>query len=198
MSNNFFTNDDENWFYNTKDNSSLFTLNSGDGKMTIPAGDELSNSSTMYYRMRSIDSTETIGSWHTGYFHLPGHSITMDGNYGTLSVGFDDLGLTENTIEDTFIDSNDKNSNMGSDGNFTVGSSSNSDQYGLLRLNLDDLGLHHNSSIISADIVMTRESYSGNADVSLHIMDDEEWVEDSVTWRKYDGCLLYTSDAADE
>mgnify|MGYP001177181361 FL=1 len=187
MSNNFFSNDDENWFYNTKDNSSIFTLNSGDGMMTIPAGDELSNSSTMHYRMRSIDSTETIGSWQTGYFHLPGHSITMDGNYGTLSIGFDDLGLTENTIEDTFIDFNNKNANLGSEENFTVGSSSSSDQYGLMRLNLDDLGLHHNSSIISANIIMTRDSFSGTADVSMHIMDGEEWTEDGVTWRKYDG-----------
>ena len=187
MSENFLSNDDDNWYYNTKDNSSLFTLGSGNGEMTVPTGDDLSNSSTMFYRMRSIDSTETIGPWVTGYFHLPGHSIAMSGNYGTLSVGFDDLGLNEFSIEDTFIDSNNKNANLGSEENFTVGSSSSSDQYGLMRLNMDHLGLHHNSSIISANIDMTRDSFSGSADVSMHLMDGEEWTEDGVTWKRYDG-----------
>ena len=72
----------------------------------------------------------------------------VDG-YGQFTFSFDDLGLVEKTIEDSFIDSTGavKNTNMGSEANITVGSSSSSDQYGLLRLNLDDVGMHHNSSL---------------------------------------------------
>ena len=54
---------DDTWFYNTKDNSSLFTISSGSGEMQVPTGDELSNATTMYYRMRTVDSTDTIGAW---------------------------------------------------------------------------------------------------------------------------------------
>ena len=193
LSPDFKSDADDTWYYNTVDNSTLFTINSGDGTMDVPAGDELSNSTTMYYRMRSIDSTDTIGSWNEGYFHLPGHSVNEVGSYGQISFGFDDLGLTEKTIEDTYIDSNGvaKNSNMGSDENMTIGSSSTADQYGLLRFNLDDVGLHSNSSIISANLVMERSAHSDSADVSFHMMDAEDWTETGVTWRKYDGTYYW-------
>ena len=46
-----------------------------------------------------------------------------------------------------------------------------------MRVNLDDVGLHTNATIISASLVMERSSYSGTADVSMHIMDSEEWTE---------------------
>ena len=76
---------------------------------------------------------------------------------------------------------------MGSEANITVGSSSSADQYGLLRLNLDDVGMHHNSSLVSATLSLDRGSFSGSAEVSFHIMDGEDWTESGVTWRKYDG-----------
>jgi len=193
LSPEFKSDADDTWYYNTVDNSSLFTINAGDGTITIPAGDELANSSTMYYRMRTIDSTDTMGSWETGHFHLPGHSVTEVDGYGKISFGFDDLGLADKTIEDTFVDSNGvaKNANMGSDENITVGSSSSTDQYGLMRFNLDDLGLHSNSSIIDANLVFDRTGYSGSADVSFHVMDNEDWTETGVTWRKYDGTYYW-------
>ena len=141
LSNNidFKSDSDSAWYYNTIDNSSLFTINTvaGEGSMVVPNGHELSNSTTMYYRMRAIDSAGTIGAWSTGNFHLPGHSVSLVDGYGQFSFSFDDLGLVEKTIEDSFIDSSNvaKNTNMGSDGNITVGSSSSTDQYGLLRIN---------------------------------------------------------------
>ena len=145
--------------------------------------------------MRSIDSAGTIGQWQTGYFHLPGHNVTENGStgYGEVTITFDDLGLIDKTIEDTYVDSNGvaKNSNMGTDGTLTVGSSSSADQYGLLRLNMDDIGLHANSSIISANMVMTRDSYSGTAEVSYHVMENDMWTENGVTWRKYDGTYYW-------
>jgi len=197
LSNNidFKSDSDSAWYYNTIDNSSLFTINSaaGEGSMVVPNGHELSNSTTMYYRMRAIDSAGTIGAWSTGNFHLPGHSVSLVDGYGQFSFSFDDLGLVEKTIEDSFIDSSNvaKNTNMGSDGNITVGSSSSTDQYGLLRINLDDIGMHDNSSIVSAILSLERLSFSGSPVVSFHIMDGEEWTETGVTWRKYDGTYYW-------
>ena len=111
--------------------------------------------------MRAVDSAGTIGTWNSGYFHLPGHSVSEVDGYGQFTFSFDDLGLVEKTIEDSFIDSTGavKNTNMGSEANITVGSSSSSDQYGLLRLNLDDVGMHHNSSIVSATLSLDRVSF---------------------------------------
>ena len=197
LSNNidFISDSDSAWYYNTVDNSSLFTINAGtgEGAMTVPNGHELSNSTTMYYRMRAVDSAGTIGTWNSGYFHLPGHSVSEVDGYGQFTFSFDDLGLVEKTIEDSFIDSTGavKNTNMGSEANITVGSSSSADQYGLLRLNLDDVGMHHNSSIVSATLSLDRVSFSGSAEVSFHIMDGEDWTESGVTWRKYDGTYYW-------
>lgn len=197
LSNNidFKSDSDSAWYYNTIDNSSLFTINTaaGEGSMVVPNGHELSNSTTMYYRMRAIDSAGTIGAWNTGNFHLPGHSVSLVDGYGQFSFSFDDLGLVEKTIEDSFIDSSNvaKNTNMGSDGNITVGSSSSTDQYGLLRINLDDIGMHDNSSIVSAILSLERLSFSGSPVVSFHIMDGEDWTETGVTWRKYDGTYYW-------
>ena len=127
LSNNidFKSDSDSSWYYNTVDNSSLFTINAaaGEGSMVVPSGHELSNSTTMFYRMRAIDSAGTIGTWNTGYFHLPGHSVSEVDGYGQFTFGFDDLGLIDKTIEDSFIDSSGaaKNTNMGSEANITVG-----------------------------------------------------------------------------
>ena len=183
---------DDFWYYNTVDNSSLFTINSGNGEMTIPTGNELDNSTTMHYRMRAIDSSDTYGQWKTGYFHLPGHSVTEVGNYGQITIDFDDLGLSEDTIEDTFIDSSSagRNTNMGTEGNITIGTSYQDEQYGLMIFNLDDIG-HYNSSIISANLSFERNTFSGAANVSLHIMDSEDWTELGATWRKYDGTYYW-------
>ena len=178
---------DDFWYYNSVANSSLFTFGLGTGEMTIPIGHELSNSSTIHYRVRATDANYTVGEWKTGYFHLPGHTVSLSGTYGTVSFDFDDLGLSDDTFEDTFINSSQRNSNMGSESNFTVGTSSNSEQYGLIRINLDDVGLHSNSSIISANLSLERLIHSGDAVVSVHAFYGEEWTENGATWRKYDG-----------
>ena len=184
---------DDYWYYNTVDNASMFTITSGNGEITIPSGHDLSNATTMYYRMRAIDSSGTYGSWSNGYFHLPGHTTSQVGNYGQITIDFDDLGLIEDTIEDTFIDSSSayRNTNMGGEGNITIGASSSSEQYGLMRFNLDDIGLHSNSSIVSAELALDRNSFSGSAYVSFHIMDSEEWTEFGSTWKKYDGTYYW-------
>ena len=184
---------DDYWYYNTVDNASMFTISSGNGEITIPSGHDLSNATTMYYRMRAIDSSGTYGTWSSGYFHLPGHTTSQVGNYGKITIDFDDLGLTEDTIEDTFIDSSSasRNTNMGGEGNITIGTSSSNEQYGLMRFNMDDIGLHSNSSIVSAELTLDRNSFSGSAYVSFHIMDSEEWTEFGSTWKKYDGTYYW-------
>ena len=115
LSSDFKGDMDDTWYYNTQDNSSLFALSSATGSMVVPSGDELSNSTTMHYRMRSVDSTGTIGEWKVGYFHLPDHDVQEVGNYGKISIDYQDLGLGVSTIEETFIDSSSalKNTNMG-------------------------------------------------------------------------------------
>ena len=180
---------DDFWHFNSVVNSSLFTIGSTSGEMTIPAGNELTNSTTMYYRIRATDSTHTIGQWESGFFHLPGHTATQSGNYGIVSIDSDNLGLSDETFIETFVNSSSsqRNSNMGSDGNFTVGTSSSSEQYGLMRINLDDVGLHTNSSIIDATLELERIDFSGDAEVSIHAFYGEEWTENGATWRKYNG-----------
>ena len=192
-SEDFKSETDDYWYYNTVSNASIFNLNAGNGDMTIPSGHELENSTTMYYRMRAVDSSDTYGSWETGYFHLPGHTVTEVGNYGQITIDFDDLGLIEDTFEDTFIDSSSatRNTNLGGEGNITIGTSSSNEQYGLMRFNLDDVGLHSNSSIVSANLTLDRNSYSGAANVSFHIMDSDDWTEFGSTWRKYDGTYYW-------
>ena len=193
LSSDFKIDADDTWYYNTQDNSSLFTLSSTTGSMVLPSGDELSNSTTMHYRMRSIDSTGTIGEWKVGYFHLPDHDVQEVGSYGKISIDYQDLGLGVSTIEETFIDSSSalKNTNMGTSTVMKIGSSSSSNQYGLIRLNMDDIGLHDNSTIISANMVLERVNYSGSADVSFHIMNGDDWTENGVTWKKYDGTYYW-------
>ena len=184
----FISDLDAGWYWNTEDNSSLFTTNGTSGSMGMSTN-ALTNSSTMYYRMRAIDSTRQIGDWTTGYFHLPGHSVT-DNNDGTatFSFTFDDLGLSEDTIEDSFVDSTSgqsKNLNFGADETFTIGATSTTkQQYALMRLNLDDIGMHSNSTIVSATLSLNRNSSSGSALVSAHVMDTDAWDEDAVTWKK--------------
>ena len=193
LSSDFKGDMDDTWYYNTQDNSSLFALSSATGSMVVPSGDELSNSTTMHYRMRSVDSTGTIGEWKVGYFHLPDHDVQEVGNYGKISIDYQDLGLGVSTIEETFIDSSSalKNTNMGTSTVMKIGSSSSSNQYGLIRLNMDDIGLHDNSTIISANMVLERVNYSGSADVSFHIMNGDDWTENGVTWKKYDGTYYW-------
>ena len=194
LSDNFMTGADDTWYYNTIDNSSLFTLSSSSGSMIVPSGDELSNSTSMYYRMRATDSTAQLGSWVEGEFHLPGHDVTDNGdNTASFEITVGNLGLYSDTIEDTFVDSSNaaKNSNMGGDDTFTVGSSSSNDQYGLMRINLDDVGMHSNSTIVNATLSLTRESNSGSANLSIHLMESGLWTEDGSTWRKSDGIYYW-------
>ena len=187
ISPDFKSNTDNFWYYNSVVNSSLFTFGSTSGEMTIPPGYEFINSTTMYYRMRATDSTHTVGQWESGFFHLPDHTAVQNGNYGTVNIDFENLGLSEYTFIETFVNSSMKNSNMGGNSNFTVGTSPSSEQYGLMRINLDDIGLHTNSSIIDATLALERIGFTDNAEVSIHAFYGEEWTEYGATWRKYDG-----------
>ena len=177
------------WYFNSQDNSSIFSISGTTGTMTVPTANTFSNESTMYYRMRAIDSSQTIGQWTQGNFHLPNHDITLENGYASFTVNFSSLGLAEKTIEESYIDSvgSHSNTNYGSDGNISVTSSSSSQQYGLMRLNLDNIGMHSNSSIQHANLTFERNDFSGDAWISIHVMENDDWTENGVTWRRYDG-----------
>ncbi len=186
-----FKGEEGNWYFNSDDNNSLFNWNSvaGTGSMQVPATNSFSNGTTMHYRMRAVDASGTIGSWESGNFHLPEHDVTVANGFGTVSINASSLQISESTIEDSFVDSvgSYSNTNYGYDENITIGSHSSSQQYGLMRLNLDDIGMHLNSTIQSAILSFERSDYSGDAEISFHIMDNTDWTESGVTWRRYDG-----------
>ncbi|RAH14923.1 MAG: hypothetical protein CMB20_002300 [Methanobacteriota archaeon] len=184
-----FKGNEEAWYFNSDDNNTLFTIGASSGTMLVPQSNPFSNGSTMNYRMRAIDSSGTIGDWQTGNFHLPNHDISLSNGLATFTVNYSSLQLMENSIEDAYVDSLGglSNTNYGSDGNITVGSHSTSQQYGLIRLNLDDIGMHQNSSIQSATLSFERNANLDGADVSFHIMENNDWTESGVTWKKYDG-----------
>ncbi len=186
-----FKGEEGNWYFNSDDNNSLFNWNSvaGTGSMQVPATNSFSNGTTMHYRMRAVDASGTIGSWESGNFHLPQHDVTVANGFGTVSINASSLQISESTIEDSFVDSvgSYSNTNYGYDENITIGSHSSSQQYGLMRLNLDDIGMHLNSTIQSAILSFERSDYSGDAEISFHIMDNTDWTESGVTWRRYDG-----------
>mgnify|MGYP001353795483 FL=1 len=63
LSPQFKDGNDDTWYYNSDDNSSMFTINTNSGSITIPTQDSLSNGTTIHYRIRSVDSTDSIGDW---------------------------------------------------------------------------------------------------------------------------------------
>jgi len=177
------------WYFNSDENSSLFTIGATDGSMQVPSTNSFTNGSTMYYRMRAIDSSGTIGDWETGNFHLPQHNVSLANGLATIDLNYTSLMINENTLEDSYIDSlgSYSNTNYGSDGEIKIGSHSTTQQYGLIRINMENIGLHLNSSIQSAVMSFERSDYQGDAEISFHIMENTDWTESGVTWRRYDG-----------
>ncbi|MEL0100222.1 MAG: DNRLRE domain-containing protein, partial [Euryarchaeota archaeon] len=98
-----FKGQEDAWYFNSEDNSTLFTIGSTDGSMVVPSTNAFSNGSTMYYRMRAIDSSGTIGDWETGNFHLPQHNVSVSNGLATIDLNYTSLMINENTLEDSYI-----------------------------------------------------------------------------------------------
>ncbi len=86
----FKSNEDLTWHYSTMSNS--FTTTSSSGTFDVPSGSEVSNGSVIYYRVRSMDSTDTLSDWTDSYFSLPALSVTDNGDgTATIEIDADDM-----------------------------------------------------------------------------------------------------------
>ena len=172
------------WLYNSDVHSSIFTLSGATGSLDIPSSDAFENGTYMHYRMRSMDSTGTLGSWETGSFFLPSHDVVDNGD-GTASIAIDvdDLSSELSFIEDAYADETSKNTNYGSSTTLEAELSSNKEKIPHFRLVFDAIGMHSNATILDASLNLTRSTSSGSATLALHEMDnDGSWYEDELTW----------------
>lgn len=185
-SSDFFDSQDDSWFYRSNDNSSLFSSNGNSGGATIPSGDALSNGSIMYSRMRAVDSTHRVGGWQDVSFILPDLDVRDNGDgTATFRIETDALYDGAETIVDNYVDSDNRNAKYGESQTLKVGMDTNDDQYGYLRMHLADSGLHQNATIVNATMEFTRSSYSGSANMSIHVMDESiDWSETQSNWRR--------------
>lgn len=194
---NFKASADLSWHYSTMSNS--FSSTGASGTFTVPSGDELSNGSTIYYRVRSMDSTDTLSDWNDSSFILPALSVTDNGDgTATIEIDADDMGLSDDFIEDAQVDERSQNMKFGSNDKMEVMMSTNKESLIHLRLNLDQIGMHSNSTIQSAEIELTRFSTSGAPELSIHEVTSEGlWEEDDTTWRRSDSSTLWDDGGRD-
>jgi len=189
-SSDWLDSDDSIWHWNSIANQSLFTSAGSTGSLQVPLTNPLLDGRTMFYRLRSIGPTGAIGDWIEGYFDLPNHDITDNGDgSATLFVNIDNLGLDEDTLEDAFVNDSTSGKNSNYDLNYlTAGTSGNKAQNTYLRLRMSDLGMHSDSAVTDAKLILNVFESSGTVDLSIHpIFTDGLWVEDTVTWMKHDG-----------
>ena len=186
QSSEFRQSSDEGGHWTSMSNASIFQTGTGTGSMTVPASEAVSNGSTMFYRMRSISSDDQIGKWQSGWFNLPGHNITDNGDgTATLNITSSDLGLDDKTIWDAELDSSQKTTPLGSESTIKIGTDTSPDtEYKtMLRLNAQHLGLPTNVTIVSNEFVMQKSSSSGTVLVSdIHVENHMDWVEEDATW----------------
>ncbi len=183
----FFDNLDDSWFYRSNDNSSLFSSSSASsGMATVPSSDSLSNSSIMHCRMRAVDSTHRVGDWEVVSFILPALNVTDNGDgTATYRIATETLYEDAATIVDTYVDSDNRNTKYGDSQTLKIGMDTNDDQYGYLKIDLAESGIHQNATIVDATLELTRSSYTGSANMSIHVLDDSvDWIEDQTNWRR--------------
>ena len=184
LNNEFKAASDLEWHYSTIWNNFLTTSTSG--TYTIPITEQFSNGTQVYYRVRSIDSTDTLSSWSGARkFLLPDHTVTDNGD-GTASieVDMDDLGSIGSFIEDSYSNEVSKNTKYGSVDVMETSVTSNKESLIHLRFNLGLLGLPTNTTIIDAQLNLTRDTSTNNALLSMHEMTPNQWVESEVTWNR--------------
>ncbi|MDC0056064.1 DNRLRE domain-containing protein, partial [Deltaproteobacteria bacterium] len=166
------------------DDPSMFTL-AGNGSMSINSSNALSNGSTVYYRMRAMNGDQ-IGEWQNGWFNLPAHDITDNGDgTATISIDADDLGLSEKTIWDVELDSSQKSTILGAETTMVVGTDTSPDKEStvMTKVNLQHLGLHTNVTIKSSEIIFTRDAVNGSELVSMIFVENHvDWIEEDATW----------------
>ena len=174
-------------------NSNAFSGTASSGSMTVPTNLEFTNGSDVYYRMRSIDSTNAISDWTDGWFTLPDHNVILNSDgTATLVIDHDDLGLGNDLILDAQVDERSRNSKFGTSTTMQAALTTSKEALIHVRLNLDQLGLHSNSTIIDASLNLTRVSASGSPELSIHDMaTDGLWLEEEITWNRAQNSLLW-------
>ena len=204
LDNQFKVANDLEWHYSTLWDT--FTTTATSGMFSVPLSEQFSNGTQVYYRVRSIDSTDTLSDWSaTKNFLLPAHSVTDNGD-GTASIEVDinDLGAVGNFIEDSYSNQLSKNSKYGSTDLLETSVTSNKESLIHVRFHLGLLGLPSNATIVDAHLNLTRDTASNNALLSMHEMVPNQWIESEVTWNRgsnsnswADGGRTYSSTASD-
>ena len=175
---------DADWHFSTL--WSTFASTGTSGSFNLPSTLALVNGTTMHMRIRAVDSGDQWGPWDSTSFLLPTLNVVDNGD-GTASMTFGptDTGLENNFLQDAFVNETRKTITYGSDAVLESSMTSNKERLIHLRASLNQLGLHDNLTIVSADLKMTRASYNGDAAVSVHGMETSGlWVEEEITWNR--------------
>jgi len=173
---------DEAWHFSTL--WSTFSTSGSTGSYALPTSLAMANGTTMYLRVRAVDTNDQWGAWEETSFLLPTLDVVDNGD-GTASITFSptDTGLEQDFIQDATVSEVSKTITYGDE--LTTESSMTSSKERLihLRTSLNQIGLHDNLTIVNAELELTRSSYSGDPVVSLHGMEESGlWVEDEITW----------------
>lgn len=189
----FKDNTDLDWHYSTIDDS--FSISGSSGTFTVPSSDKFGNGTTVYYRVRSIDSTDMLSQWSTTeHFLLPAHSVTDNGDgSASIEVTRDQLGNVGTFIEDSYSNELSKNSKYGSAGTLQTSVTSNKESLIHMRFNLSILGLPSNATILDAQLNLTRDSATNNPMLSMHEMASTPWVESELTWNRESNANSWSS-----
>ncbi|MBA46441.1 MAG: hypothetical protein CMB31_07640 [Euryarchaeota archaeon] len=176
---------DGDWVWDSWSDSSQFTFsNSTVGSFETPSTN-LSAGSDYYARIRSSTSQSILSDWVSVKFLLPDHDITdeVDGSK-SFTIRNNSMGYG-GTFEDTYITSGNTSFNGGSANNLIVGHS-NDTSIGtgvmLLRINIGDIGLHENSSIHEADLVLRRTDRERWPVISVSEFSDNQWTQHGANW----------------
>lgn len=181
----FFGIHDGDWVWDSWSDSSQFSFsNSTVGTFETPSTN-LSAGSDYFARIRSSTSQSILSDWVSVKFLLPDHDISdeVDGSK-SFTVRNNSMGYG-GTFEDTFVTSGNTSFNGGSANNMIVGNSNDSSigtAVMLLRINIGDIGLHENSSIHEADLVLRRTDRERWPVISVSEFNDEQWTQHGANW----------------
>ena len=161
--------------------------------MTVPSNLEFTNGSDVYYRMRSIDSTNAISDWTEGWFTLPNHDVILNSDgTATLIIDHNDLGLENDLILDAQVDERSKNSKFGTSTTMQAEldyqqGSSNPRQAKLrstrITFQLDNHRCEPKSN---------KSFFEWTPELSIHDMTtDGLWLEEEITWNRAQNSLLW-------
>ncbi len=189
---------DLDWHYSTFNNG--FSSTSNSGNFTIPSADALPVGNVINYRIRSLDSTGVISNWDNGNFLLPDlQTVNNNDGTATLTLTSDIINLLSfKIVEDVEVKSNSQAFRYGTNDVAVVSANSNFETLLHTRLNLHEVGLHSNSTINSAELILTRSSFSTDSQMlSMHSFEENDWVENEANWIRSNNQKLWREGGLD-